>query len=70
MRTHNAAPARNDGTRLATPLMVVLLMIVGPALIVAMMRAAASPERLIFGFGAGLAIVAAGVYLYRLGQPA
>lgn len=70
MRTHNATPARNDGTRLTTPLMVVLLMVVGPALLVAMTRVASAPERLLLGLGAGVAIAAAGFYLYRLGQPA
>jgi hypothetical protein len=50
--------------------MALLLMVVVPTLIVAMTRASGALPQFLLGLGAGLAIVAAGVYVYQLGKSA
>jgi hypothetical protein len=70
MRAHNSPVTRNEQQRMLTPLMGLLLMVIVPTLIVAMTRATGPLPQLVLGLGAGLAIVAAGVYIYHLGKPA
>jgi hypothetical protein len=67
MRTHNPAANRNDQQRMLTPLMALQLMVVVPTLIVAMTRTTGLVQQFLLGLGVGLAIVAAGVYIFRLG---
>lgn len=68
MRMHNAANTHADQQRLLTPLIALLLMVVAPTLIVAMTRATGALAQIVLGLGAGLALVAAGVYTYLLGR--
>jgi fucose permease len=70
MRTHKAVNTRTDQQRMLTPLMALLLMVVVPTLIVAMTRASGALPQFLLGLGVGLAIVAAGVYVYQLGKSA
>jgi hypothetical protein len=68
MRTHNPAANHTDPQRMLTPLIALLLMVVVPTLIVAMTRATGPLQQLVLGLGVGLAIVATGTYIYRLGN--
>lgn len=70
MKTRNAAANRADQQARLMPFAALLLMVVVPTLLVAMTRATGALSQLLLGIGVGLAIVAAGAYLYQLGKPA